>query len=42
MTTQQLERTHEQALRREIDERAPENLELGDRSVREPSGQVKK
>jgi len=42
MTTQRLERSPEQALRREIDEHAPENLEFGDRSVREPSGQVAK
>jgi hypothetical protein len=42
MTTQQLEGAPEQALRRDIDEHAPENLEFGDRSVRESSGQVRK
>jgi hypothetical protein len=42
MTTQQLERAPEQTLRRDIDEHAPENLEFGDRSVRESIGQVKK
>lgn len=42
MTTQQLERSPEQALRREFDEHAPENLKFEDQSVRESSGQVKK
>jgi len=42
MTTLQLERASEQALRREIDEHAPENLEFGDRSDRVSSGEVEK